>query len=107
MNPVRFAPAPRPRAPPIGPSHRAASLALTQAWDPHPIPPPFRGREERAARAALHLVAVRRGLLHPRASRRCAIARPGAGLPLKGGEPAPDLIRGRLKAPGGGLDART
>jgi hypothetical protein len=36
-------------------------------------------------------------LLHPRASRRCAIARPGAGLPLKGG--------GRREAPGGGSQA--
>src|SRR6266540_4675163 len=49
--------------------------------DPHPIPPPFRGREERAARAALR----------PQ-GRHVRLA---PYLPQKGGEPAPDLIRGR------------
>jgi hypothetical protein len=39
-------------------------LSALTSHDPHPIPPPFRGREEQAARALLRVEARAYRLLH-------------------------------------------
>src|SRR5262245_55036083 len=65
--------------------------------DPHLIPPPFRGRKERAARAAFQIVRCAYGLLLPppfgggksvrpaRRFRSCDACAACSSLPLKGG----------------------